>query len=57
MKKIRIYLDEDVKPLLSEIHKGRGYNVIHTNEAGNSGISDIEQMLPTGHNIIQRQSL
>lgn len=44
MAKIALLLDEDVRPLLGEILRQRGYDVIHVLEAGRAGKSDAEQL-------------
>jgi predicted nuclease of predicted toxin-antitoxin system len=44
MEKIKIYLDEDVRPLLAEILRDRGYDVISCVEKKIFGLSDEEQL-------------
>ncbi len=42
---IRLYLDEDVRPMLAEILKMRGYDAVSCIELGKTGTTDEEQML------------
>jgi predicted nuclease of predicted toxin-antitoxin system len=44
MASVSLYLDEDVRVLLAEILRGRGYDVIHTIEVNRTGKSDEEQL-------------
>ncbi len=44
MEKVRIYLDEDVRPLLAEILRNRGYDVVSCVEKRLFGLSDEEQL-------------
>ena len=44
MAKIALLLDEDVRPMLGEILRQRGYDTIHVLEAGRTGKSDAEQL-------------
>lgn len=44
MAVIRLYLDEDVRPLLAAVLRDRGYDVLTTAEAGMIGRSDAEQL-------------
>ena len=44
MSDISLYLDEDVRVLLAEILRGRGYKVSHVLEVGRAGKSDEEQL-------------
>jgi|SRR5208283_3767331 len=44
MSDISLYLDEDVRVLLAEIMRSRGYNVLHVLECGRSGKSDADQL-------------
>lgn len=44
MSDISLYLDEDVRVLLSEVLKSRGYNAVHVLEVGRSGKSDSENL-------------
>jgi predicted nuclease of predicted toxin-antitoxin system len=44
MAKIRLLLDEDVRPLLAEILRQRGYDAVHVLELGRTGESDAEQL-------------
>jgi predicted nuclease of predicted toxin-antitoxin system len=44
MAKIALLLDEDVRPMLGEILRQRGYEAIHVLEAGRAGKSDAEQL-------------
>ncbi len=39
-----LYLDEDVRVLLAEVLRNRGYDATHTLEAGRTGKSDEEQL-------------
>jgi predicted nuclease of predicted toxin-antitoxin system len=41
---IRLLLDEDVRPLLAEILRGRGFDVIHVLEVGRAARSDADQL-------------
>lgn len=41
---MRLYLDEDVKPLLAEMLRVRGLDCLTTREAGNLSKSDSEQL-------------
>ena len=41
---VRLYLDEDVDPLLAQVLRTRGINCLSTQEANNRGKSDIEQL-------------
>jgi len=43
-EKIKLYLDEDVRPLLAEILRGRGYDVVSCIEKKLIGLSDEEQI-------------
>jgi predicted nuclease of predicted toxin-antitoxin system len=44
MTKVSLYLDEDVRVLLAEVLRNRGYDVIHPLEVGRTGKSDEEQL-------------
>lgn len=44
MSTIRLYLDEDVRPMLARALRERGFDVITTAEAGMIGKSDREQL-------------
>ena len=44
MGKVKIYLDEDVRPIIADILKERGYEVISTIEAKMMGKTDVEQI-------------
>lgn len=44
MEKVKIYLDEDVRPLLAEILRRRGYDVVSCIERKIFGLSDEEQL-------------
>jgi predicted nuclease of predicted toxin-antitoxin system len=44
MAKIALLLDEDVRPMLGEILRQRGYDAIHVLDAGRTGRSDAEQL-------------
>lgn len=44
MPKISLYLDEDVRVLLAEILRSRGYEASHVIEIGRAGKSDDEQL-------------
>lgn len=44
MSDISLYLDEDVRVLLAEVLRKRGYNASHVVEAGRAGKSDTEQL-------------
>lgn len=43
-KSVRIYLDEDVRPLLTRVLKKRGYDVISACEMGITGLTDEKQI-------------
>jgi len=44
MRAVPLYLDEDVRVLLAEVLRNRGYRAEHTLEAGRCGKSDEEQL-------------
>jgi len=44
MAKVRLLLDEDVRPILGEILRHRGYDVIHVLELERTGKTDAEQL-------------
>lgn len=44
MAKITLLLDEDVRPMLAEVLRQRGYDAIHVLELGRTGKSDAEQL-------------
>lgn len=44
MSSISLLLDEDVRPLIAEILRERGYDVIHVFEFDRGGRSDSEQL-------------
>ncbi|MEX0804445.1 MAG: DUF5615 family PIN-like protein [Candidatus Binatia bacterium] len=44
MATVALLLDEDVRPMLAEILRQRGYDVIHVLELGRTGKSDAEQL-------------
>ena len=44
MEKVKIYLDEDVRPLLAEVLRSRGYDAVSCVERGFFGLSDREQL-------------
>jgi len=44
VEEIKLYLDEDVRPLLAEIMRGRGYDVVSCVEKGALGLTDEEQL-------------
>jgi predicted nuclease of predicted toxin-antitoxin system len=39
-----LLLDEDVRPLLAEVLRGRGFDAIHVLEVGRAGKSDSDQL-------------
>lgn len=41
---IKLYLDEDVDPLLAHVLRNRGVDCLSTKEAGNLGLPDGEQL-------------
>ena len=43
-QKIKLYLDEDVDPLLSKVIRDRGYNILSTQEAKMHGTNDYQQI-------------
>ncbi len=43
MRQIKLYLDEDVNPLLANDLRQRGYDAIATSEVGNAGLGDRDQ--------------
>lgn len=42
---LRLYLDEDVDPLLAHVLRDRGVDCLSTNEAAKRGLSDEEQLV------------
>ena len=44
MPDISLYLDEDVRVLLAEVLRSRGYSATHVLEAGRAGKSDDDQL-------------
>ena len=44
MSKVSLYLDEDVRVLLAEVLRNRGYEASHVLEVGRTGKSDEEQL-------------
>jgi predicted nuclease of predicted toxin-antitoxin system len=44
MATIALLLDEDVRPLLGEILRQRGYDVVHVIEVGRAGKTDADQL-------------
>ncbi len=44
MSRISLLLDEDVRLVLAEILRGRGYDVVHVLEIGRAGKSDPDQL-------------
>ena len=44
MDKVKLYLDEDVIPLLARDLRDRGYEAISAGEANNLGLSDRDQL-------------
>jgi predicted nuclease of predicted toxin-antitoxin system len=44
MARIRLLLDEDVRPILGEILRNRGYDVVHVLELERTGKTDAEQL-------------
>ena len=54
MAKIRLLLDEDVRPILAEILRHRGYDVIHVLELERTGKTDAEQL---DHAVSQRRAI
>ena len=44
MAKITLLLDEDVRPMLGEILRQRGYDAVHVLDAGRTGQSYAEQL-------------
>lgn len=44
MDKITLYLDEDIRVLLADILRQRGYDAIHVLEANRDGLTDSEQL-------------
>ena len=45
MSEISLYLDEDVRVLLAEVLRNRGYDACHVLEIGRTGKSDSEQLV------------
>jgi predicted nuclease of predicted toxin-antitoxin system len=41
---LKLYLDEDVDPLLAPVLRDRGIDCLSTREAGNLGIPDLDQL-------------
>ncbi len=50
MPEISLYLDEDVRVLLAEILRNRGYNAYHVLEVERTGKSDSEQLAYAARN-------
>ena len=44
MAAIRLLIDEDVRPLLAETLRQRGFDARHVDELKRSGLSDLEQL-------------
>lgn len=44
MPSVALLLDEDVRVLLAQVLRQRGYDVVHVLEAGRTGLSDLEQL-------------
>ncbi len=44
MAKIALLLDEDVRPMLGEVLRQRGYDAVHVLDAGRTGKSDADQL-------------
>lgn len=44
MTPLRLYLDEDVDPLLARILAGRGYDVLTTQETRRASSTDVDQL-------------
>jgi predicted nuclease of predicted toxin-antitoxin system len=44
MATIRLLIDEDVRPLLAETLRQRGFDAMHVDELKRSGLSDPEQL-------------
>lgn len=44
MASVKLYLDEDVRPLLADILRDRGYDVSSTSHARRKGLTDPEQL-------------
>ena len=42
---IKLYLDEDIDPLLAEVLRDRGLDCISTHESGNRGRADLDQLV------------
>lgn len=43
MAAIRLYLDEDINPLLARVLRTRGFDVVSVHDLGRTGLSDEEQ--------------
>jgi len=43
MAAIRLYLDEDINPLLAKVLRSRGFDVVSVHDLGRTGLSDVEQ--------------
>jgi len=41
---IKLYLDEDIDPLLAKVLRDRGVDCLSTQQAGNCGLSDTDQL-------------
>ena len=59
MAAVKLYLDEDVRPLLAEILEGRGYDVASASSSRRRGLTDEEQLqvaikerLGAGHGLV-----
>jgi predicted nuclease of predicted toxin-antitoxin system len=54
MTKIPLLLDEDVRPLLGEILRQRGYDVVHVLEIDRGGMADTKQL---GHAVSEGRAI
>jgi predicted nuclease of predicted toxin-antitoxin system len=44
MPRVSLYLDEDIRVLLGQVLRSRGYDVVHVLELGREGKSGLEQL-------------
>ena len=54
MAAISLLLDEDVRPLLGEILRDRGYDVVHVADRNRAGLTDVEQL---AFSVVERRAI